>query len=172
MNRRLTFILGGARSGKSSYAEKLAAEGRGDVLYVATAQAWDEEMRCALPSRQACALAHRSSTKWARRLRLSRPRSARCHRLSTLLATNVCRSRTHRRCRRHRRNRREACWQPIKVNLPLIIVSNEEDACSSAKAVYREQAASTPAATADQCFMVAGLPMVEVEPNHLISCPD
>jgi adenosylcobinamide kinase/adenosylcobinamide-phosphate guanylyltransferase len=39
----LTLILGGACSGKSSYAEKLAAR-HARVLYVATAEAWDEEM--------------------------------------------------------------------------------------------------------------------------------
>lgn len=39
----LTLILGGARSGKSSYAEKLAAEYK-QVLYVATAEARDGEM--------------------------------------------------------------------------------------------------------------------------------
>jgi adenosylcobinamide kinase/adenosylcobinamide-phosphate guanylyltransferase len=44
MNRKLTLILGGARSGKSSYAEKLAREVSGAVLYVATAEALDEEM--------------------------------------------------------------------------------------------------------------------------------
>lgn len=37
-------ILGGARSGKSAYAERLAHEGGGDVLFVATATAGDEEM--------------------------------------------------------------------------------------------------------------------------------
>jgi adenosylcobinamide kinase/adenosylcobinamide-phosphate guanylyltransferase len=45
MARRLTLVLGGARSGKSSYAEQLAAEQDGDVIYVATAEAWDDEMR-------------------------------------------------------------------------------------------------------------------------------
>ena len=44
MNRKLTLILGGARSGKSSYAEKLARDVSGAVLYVATAEALDEEM--------------------------------------------------------------------------------------------------------------------------------
>jgi adenosylcobinamide kinase/adenosylcobinamide-phosphate guanylyltransferase len=38
-------ILGGARSGKSHYAELCAAESGLDVLYLATAQAFDEEMQ-------------------------------------------------------------------------------------------------------------------------------
>lgn len=43
---KLSLILGGARSGKSTYAEKLAKEIGGDsVLYVATAETKDEEMR-------------------------------------------------------------------------------------------------------------------------------
>jgi adenosylcobinamide kinase / adenosylcobinamide-phosphate guanylyltransferase len=41
----LTFIIGGARSGKSSYAERLAGQSGKRVLYVATAQAQDDEMR-------------------------------------------------------------------------------------------------------------------------------
>jgi adenosylcobinamide kinase/adenosylcobinamide-phosphate guanylyltransferase len=41
---KLTFILGGARSGKSSHAQRLAAQHAGLVLYVATAQALDDEM--------------------------------------------------------------------------------------------------------------------------------
>lgn len=42
---KLVLLLGGARSGKSTYAEKLAAEiGGDDVLYVATAEVKDEEM--------------------------------------------------------------------------------------------------------------------------------
>ena len=42
---RLLLVLGGARSGKSAYAQQLAQElGRDDVLFVATAEAWDEDM--------------------------------------------------------------------------------------------------------------------------------
>jgi adenosylcobinamide kinase/adenosylcobinamide-phosphate guanylyltransferase len=44
MARELILILGGARSGKSRFAEKLAARFGERVLYVATAQARDEEM--------------------------------------------------------------------------------------------------------------------------------
>lgn len=41
----LIFVLGGARSGKSSFAEKLAVQSGRPVLYVATARALDDEMR-------------------------------------------------------------------------------------------------------------------------------
>ena len=43
MSKRLTLVLGGARAGKSSYAWQLAARG-GRSLFVATAEARDEEM--------------------------------------------------------------------------------------------------------------------------------
>lgn len=39
----LTFILGGARSGKSAYAEKLATASGLPVIYIATAQVYDAE---------------------------------------------------------------------------------------------------------------------------------
>ena len=42
---RLVFILGGARSGKSEHAQQLAEANKGDVVFIATAQGLDEEMR-------------------------------------------------------------------------------------------------------------------------------
>lgn len=63
MGKHLTFILGGARSGKSSYAQSLAEQLAGQfddantasgfkVLFVATAIPFDEEMRIRIAKHQ------------------------------------------------------------------------------------------------------------------------
>ncbi|WP_442754815.1 bifunctional adenosylcobinamide kinase/adenosylcobinamide-phosphate guanylyltransferase [Methylocystis sp. JAN1] len=44
-NPHLTFVLGGARSGKSAYGEGLIMAHPGPWFYIATAQAFDDEMR-------------------------------------------------------------------------------------------------------------------------------
>ena len=46
----LTLILGGARSGKSMFAERLAERGNRQVLYIATARGLDEEMTARIAS--------------------------------------------------------------------------------------------------------------------------
>ena len=43
--KRVVLITGGSRSGKSSYAEKVALELSPNPVYLATARIWDEEFR-------------------------------------------------------------------------------------------------------------------------------
>ncbi len=43
-NRNIELVLGGARSGKSSYAERVAKESGKSVIYIATSEVRDEEM--------------------------------------------------------------------------------------------------------------------------------
>ncbi len=41
---KVTLVMGGARSGKSSFAQRLAEDCDSDLVYIATAQAFDAEM--------------------------------------------------------------------------------------------------------------------------------
>ena len=49
---RLTLISGGARSGKSHAAHQLALHAGSTRLFIATAQAWDDEMRARIRAHQ------------------------------------------------------------------------------------------------------------------------
>ena len=51
MSKRLTLVLGGVRAGKSRYAQQLATNSR-RVLFVATAEAGDEEMAARIATHQ------------------------------------------------------------------------------------------------------------------------
>ena len=52
MSRNYTLILGGARSGKSRFAEQLAKASNKTVIYLATGQALDSEMQARIAHHQ------------------------------------------------------------------------------------------------------------------------
>ena len=48
----LTVVIGGAASGKSDFAEEIVVSASSHRLYIATAQAWDDEMRAKICAHQ------------------------------------------------------------------------------------------------------------------------
>ncbi len=50
---QLTLVIGGAASGKSTYAERLLTDTTHALLYIATGQAHDDEMRAKIATHQA-----------------------------------------------------------------------------------------------------------------------
>lgn len=68
MSRSLTLVLGGARSGKSDYAQALVERSGGTVLFVATATASDGEMRARIAAHRAARPAHWETLEAPRRV--------------------------------------------------------------------------------------------------------
>jgi adenosyl cobinamide kinase/adenosyl cobinamide phosphate guanylyltransferase len=158
----LTFVLGGARSGKSAHAESLIAALPAPWLYVATAQAFDDEMRTRIAEHRA-----RRDERWctveapldlSAALDTPHPVLVDC---LTLWLTNLMLA------------DRRPDWPALLAGLdarraPTVIVSNEVGLGivpdNPLARVFRDEAGrlhQQVAARADRVvFMVAGLPMV------------
>ncbi len=94
MPKKMTLILGGARSGKSSYAEERARQSGRPVIFLATAQAGDEEMATRIAAHQARRPANWSTIEAPLRpaqalIKLDRTASLVLLDCLTLLASNV-----------------------------------------------------------------------------------
>ena len=172
----LTLILGGARSGKSSYAEKLAAAAGQQVLYIATAEIGDEEMAQRIAAHRLARPATWQTLEAPRFVgaalaEINEPPDAILLDCLTLLTSNILLA-------------MEAEPQPVieaavqteleaillaqaRLNAPLIVVSNEVGLGLVPPyplgRIYRDvlgRANQTLAARANRViFMVAGLPM-------------
>ncbi|HSG55033.1 bifunctional adenosylcobinamide kinase/adenosylcobinamide-phosphate guanylyltransferase [Seohaeicola saemankumensis] len=89
---KLTLVLGGAASGKSAFAERLVLDSGLAPVYLATAQAWDEEMRGKIArhrnARGAGWLTHEAPLDLAPALTAARPDQAVLLDCATLWLTN------------------------------------------------------------------------------------
>jgi adenosylcobinamide kinase/adenosylcobinamide-phosphate guanylyltransferase len=93
-SKKLTLVLGAARSGKSTFAEKLAGQSGERTLYVATAQALDEEMRARIRKHRERRPAHWRTLEASRRVGQAIRDTARCDEVIlldclTLLVSNA-----------------------------------------------------------------------------------
>jgi adenosylcobinamide kinase/adenosylcobinamide-phosphate guanylyltransferase len=179
MGRQLTLILGGARSGKSTYAEQQAAATAGEVLYIATAEAWDDEMRQRIAAHRAQRPATWRTVEAPRQtgaaIRAALTPATTCVLVDclTLLASNVHpgAAGSERRSRRHRRPQRRdrsaAGRLRTRATRTWCIVSNEVGLgivpAYPLGRLYRDALgrANQRLAAAADCvlLMVAGLPM-------------
>ncbi|HFQ95842.1 MAG TPA: bifunctional adenosylcobinamide kinase/adenosylcobinamide-phosphate guanylyltransferase [Anaerolineae bacterium] len=174
----ITLILGGARSGKSTHAETLARQlGGDDVLYLATAQALDQEMADRIANHRA-----QRPAAWrtleaplhpGRALRAQRPRASvilvDC---ITLLVSNLLLAHEHAGMEEIERivmaEIDDLLAAARDLDAQLILVSNEvgmglvpDNALGRAYRDLLGRANQRLAAAADRViFMVAGLPLM------------
>ncbi|HEY5795530.1 MAG TPA: bifunctional adenosylcobinamide kinase/adenosylcobinamide-phosphate guanylyltransferase [Bosea sp. (in: a-proteobacteria)] len=162
----LTLVLGGARSGKSRHAETLIEALPPPWIYVATAQAWDDEMRARIAEHRARRPEHWITIDAAldlpeaiRSVPAGRPILVDC---LTLWLTNLMLA--ERDTAAAGANLIEACAQ---ASGPVVLVSNEvglgivPDNALARR--FRDEAGRLHQAIAARAgrvlFMVAGLPM-------------
>ena len=172
----LILILGGARSGKSDYAEKLAAEMGQRVLYIATAEAGDEEMARRIAAHRQSRPAHWLTLEAPQRVGATLSKTIEQPDILlldciTLLVSNIILAHeadSQDKIEMVVQQELEAIRQAhLTLNLPLIVVSNEVGLGLVPPyplgRTYRDilgRANQTLAAQADKVlFMVAGLPL-------------
>jgi adenosylcobinamide kinase/adenosylcobinamide-phosphate guanylyltransferase len=87
---KLTFVLGGARSGKSRHAEALVEACAPPWIYLATAQAFDDEMMVRIAQHRTRRSSTGGRTKSRRCCRvLTRQKAGSCRWIAPRLVTNV-----------------------------------------------------------------------------------
>jgi len=173
---QVTLILGGARSGKSDYAEKLAAKMGQRVLYIATAEAKDEEMAARIEVHRLARPAEWQTLEAPRNVgtalaKIDDSPDALLLDCLTLLVSNlalVMETESQATIEAAVQSEIEAIMAAqVRLQVPLIIVSNEVGLglvpSYPLGRVYRDvlgRANQNLAALADRVlFMVAGLPM-------------
>ncbi len=163
-------ILGGARSGKSRYAETLAQHSAREVIYIATAQAHDAEMHARIAHHRASRPAHWQTVEEPIALAATLQRYARPGRLLlvdclTLWLTNLLCS-TDTECLARETQALLTCLPQLHADL--LLVSNEVGLgvvplgeLTRRYVDHAGQLHQQLAAQADTViFMVAGLPQV------------
>jgi adenosylcobinamide kinase / adenosylcobinamide-phosphate guanylyltransferase len=135
----LTLILGGARAGKTTFAERLAARHSGPICYVATAEARDDEMRARIAAHRSTRPSHWVTVEaplevTATLAAIERPPAVLLDCLTLWTSNLLLRELDPDAVTPDRAHRAEAvaldavgsllCWQ-AETNVPLYIVSNE-----------------------------------------------
>ena len=163
----VTLVLGGARSGKSVFGERLVLDSGLEPVYVATAQAWDDEMRQRIGTHKARRGAEWVSVEEADDLdsvlkREARPGRAVLVDCLTVWITNLMMAEADVAARSRR-----LCDTLAGIESPVVLVSNEvglgivpENAMARA---FRDHAGrlhqDIAALAATVYFVAAGLPL-------------
>ena len=177
MSIEVTLVLGGARSGKSSYAEQLAGQLGQRVLYIATAEAQDEEMAARIAAHRQARPADWSTLEAPRQLSTALATVAKPPEVLLLDCLTLLVSNTVLAMESQPKSEIEAAVfaeidalvdAQVQWGVPLIVVSSEVGLglvpTYTLGRLYRDvlgRANQYLAALADRVlFMVAGLPLV------------
>ncbi len=173
---RVTLVLGGARSGKSRHAETLLralAPPGGAMLYVATAEALDAEMRARIAAHRAQRGADWITLDVPLDLAASLRREARAGRAVLVDCLTLWLSNLMQAARDVAAETRDLCAALAQVDCPVVLVANEiglgivpDNALARAFRDHHGRLNQGIAAAADRVvFVAAGLPLTLKEPS-------